>query len=59
MDPQRVINLQRRYQASKQPLWLRGPKSKALVYPFYGLFAVTTAIPLFYTVRAILGIKEK
>lgn len=59
MNPQRIIELQRRYQNSKQPLWLRGKYSKALVYPYYVLFAVSTAIPLYYTGRAIAGIKDE
>lgn len=57
-NPQRIIELQKRYQTSHQPLWLRGPRSKFLVYPFYALFTVSTAVPLFYAGRSILGIKE-
>lgn len=59
MDPQRVIRLQKLYQNSDKVLWLRGPKSKFLVYPFYGLFTVSTGISLYYTGRAIAGIKEE
>lgn len=59
MDPQRVIRLQKLYQNSDKPLWLRGPRSKFLVYPFYGLFAVSTSISLWYTGRAIAGIKDE
>ncbi|KAK6201134.1 uncharacterized protein RJT21DRAFT_126319 [Scheffersomyces amazonensis] len=54
MDPQRIIELQRRYQASNQPLWLRGKQSKLLVYPFYALFTVATVVPLFYAGRALI-----
>ncbi|CUM64231.1 uncharacterized protein PRCAT00001825001 [Priceomyces carsonii] len=59
MDPQRIIDLQRQYQSSNKKLWLRGRHSKFLVFPFYALFTVTTAIPLFYTGRAIAGIKDE
>ncbi|MCH0629830.1 hypothetical protein JNB11_07640 [Kocuria palustris] len=59
MDPQRIIQNQRRYQASNLPLWLRGKQSKAMVYPFYGLFAIATALPLYYTGRAIVGLKDE
>lgn len=58
-NPQRIIELQKRYQNSNQKLWLRGPKSKLVVYPFYALFTVSTAIPLFYAGRGILGIKPE
>lgn len=58
-NPQRIIELQKRYQNSNQKLWLRGSKSKALVFPFYALFTVTTAIPLFYAGRGVLGIKDE
>lgn len=56
-NPQRIIELQKRYQNSNQPLWLRGPRSKLLVYPFYALFTVSTIVPLYYAGRGILGIK--
>ncbi|QWU86574.1 hypothetical protein CA3LBN_000792 [Candidozyma haemuli] len=59
MDPQRIIRLQKLYQNSNQRLWLRGPRSKALVYPFYALFTVSTAVPLYYTGRALFGIKAE
>lgn len=59
MDPQRIIRLQKLYQNSNQKLWLRGPRSKALVYPFYALFTVSTAVPLYYTGRALFGIKAE
>lgn len=58
-NPQRIIELQKRYQTTPKPLYLRGSKSALLVYPFYAIFAVSTAIPLFYAGRAICGIKEK
>ncbi|KAL6679261.1 Cytochrome c oxidase subunit 7 [Candidozyma auris] len=57
MDPQRIIKLQKIYQNSNQKLWLRGPRSKALVYPYYALFTVSTAVPLYYLGRALFGIK--
>lgn len=59
MDPQRIIKLQRQYQSSNQKLWLRGKQSKALVFPFYALFTLSTIGPLFYTGRAIFGIKDE
>ncbi|SGZ48856.1 CIC11C00000002011 [Sungouiella intermedia] len=59
MDPQRIIRLQKLYQHSNKELWLRGPRSKALVYPFYGLFAVSTACSLYWTGRAIAGLKDE
>ncbi|KAI5958355.1 COX7 [Candida theae] len=59
MNPQRIIELQKRYQTTPKPLYLRGARSALLVYPFYALFAVTTAVPLYYTGRAIIGLKEK
>ncbi|KAK6455704.1 cytochrome c oxidase polypeptide VII [Scheffersomyces xylosifermentans] len=59
MDPQRIIELQKHFQNTKKPLWLRGKQSKYVVYPFYALFTVTTIFPLYYTGRAILGIKDE
>ncbi|ODV77042.1 cytochrome c oxidase polypeptide VII [Suhomyces tanzawaensis NRRL Y-17324] len=59
MDPQRIIKLQKQYQNSTKPLWLRGKHAKYVVYPFYALFTVTTALPLYYTGRAIAGIKDE
>lgn len=59
MDPQRIIKLQKLYQNSDKPLWLRGPRSKMLVYPFYAMFTFSTAVSLFYTGRAIAGIKDE
>ncbi|KAL6024033.1 Cytochrome c oxidase subunit 7 [Candidozyma auris] len=59
MDPQRIIKLQKIYQNSNQKLWLRGPRSKALVYPYYALFTVSTAVPLYYLGRALFGIKAE
>ncbi|KAI3405633.2 APL2 [Candida oxycetoniae] len=56
MDPKRIIQLQQRYQTTPLPLWLRGRYGKMMVYPFYGLFAVATALPLFYAGRAILSL---
>lgn len=57
MDPQRIIRLQKLYQNSNERLWLRGPRSKMLVYPFYGFFTFTTCVSLYYTGRAICGLK--
>ena len=59
MNPQRIIELQKHYQNTPKPLWLRGRQSAFLVYPFYALFAVSTAIPLYYSVRAVAGIKDE
>ncbi|ODV69636.1 hypothetical protein HYPBUDRAFT_102278 [Hyphopichia burtonii NRRL Y-1933] len=59
MDPQRIIKLQRQYQNSNQRLWYRGRFSKPLVWGFYAMFTVSTIGPLYYTGRAILGIKDE
>ncbi|EEQ38468.1 hypothetical protein EJF18_30686 [Clavispora lusitaniae] len=59
MDPQRVIRLQKLYQNSNKELWLRGPRSKLLVYPFYALFTVSTCCSLYYTGRAVAGLKDE
>ena len=59
MNPQRIIELQKHYQNTPKPLWLRGRQSAFLVYPFYALFAVSTVIPLYYSVRAVAGIKDE
>ncbi|GMM33168.1 cytochrome c oxidase subunit VII [Saccharomycopsis crataegensis] len=54
----RIIEYQRLYQNSTKPLWTRHPRSAMYLYPFYGLFAVSMVVPLVYTGRAILGIKD-
>ncbi|CAH2353792.1 cytochrome c oxidase subunit 7, mitochondrial [[Candida] railenensis] len=59
IDPQRIIDLQREYQNSSKRLWYRGRNGKALVLPFYALFTLTTVVPLYYTGRAIFGIKDE
>jgi len=59
MDPQRIITLQKHYQNTAKPLWLRGKHSKFIVYPFYALFTVSTILPLYYTGRAICGLKDE
>ncbi|KAJ9090975.1 hypothetical protein QFC19_009321 [Naganishia cerealis] len=55
----RIIELQKLYQSSDKRLWLRGKHSKFVVFPFYALFTVSTVFPLYYTGRAILGIKDE
>lgn len=57
--PQRIIDLQKQYQSSNKKLWLRGKNSRFLVFPFYALFTVSTALPLFYAGRAIMGVKDQ
>ncbi|ODV61922.1 cytochrome c oxidase subunit VII ASCRUDRAFT_75179 [Ascoidea rubescens DSM 1968] len=59
MPKNTVIELQRLYQNSDKSLWMRHPRSKFYIYPFWGLFAFTTGATLYYSGRAILGIKEK
>ncbi|KAF8003904.1 hypothetical protein HF325_001352 [Metschnikowia pulcherrima] len=59
MDPQRIIELQKHYQNTNKELWLKGPRSKMLVYPFYAMFAFSTAASLYYTGRAIAGLKDE
>ncbi|ODQ61008.1 hypothetical protein WICANDRAFT_28229, partial [Wickerhamomyces anomalus NRRL Y-366-8] len=54
----RVIELQKLYQSSPKPLWMKHPRSKFYIYPFWALFTGVTAINLYYTGRAILGIKD-
>lgn len=59
MDPQRIIRNQKLYQASSKPLWMTGPRSKMLVYPYYAIFTFSTCVSLYYTGRAIAGIKDE
>ncbi|GEQ70902.1 hypothetical protein JCM33374_g4582 [Metschnikowia sp. JCM 33374] len=59
MDPQRIIQLQKHYQNTNKELWLKGPRAKLLVYPFYAMFAFSTAASFYYTGRAIAGIKDE
>ncbi|SCU99739.1 LAMI_0G00496g1_1 [Lachancea mirantina] len=54
-----VIQLQKIFQASSKPLWMRHPKSKLYLYPFWGLFAVAMVAPLLYLPNAVRGIKPK
>lgn len=53
----RVKEYQKLYQSKPNtPLWMRSPRSKFLVYPFYALFAFTcVGVPLHSTYRAITG----
>ncbi|CCH59317.1 hypothetical protein TBLA_0B04830 [Henningerozyma blattae CBS 6284] len=55
----RVIELQRIFQQSTKPLWMRHPRSKFIIYPFFGLFTVALVAPLCYLPNAIMGIKAK
>ncbi|CAN6639138.1 cytochrome c oxidase subunit 7, mitochondrial [Trichomonascus vanleenenianus] len=57
----KVAYYQRLYQANEQvPLWLRHPRSKLILYPFYALFGITcVAIPAFGLTRAISGKKAE
>ncbi|CDO55946.1 similar to Saccharomyces cerevisiae YMR256C COX7 Subunit VII of cytochrome c oxidase [Geotrichum candidum] len=61
MATNRVIEYQKFYQNNTQiPLWLRHPRSKFIVYPYYALFTITCiGVPFFYLGHAILGIKAK
>ncbi|RCK57751.1 Cytochrome c oxidase subunit 7 [Candida viswanathii] len=59
MNPKRIIELQQHYQTTPKPLWLRGKQSALVVYPFYALFTVATIIPLYYTGRAVAGLKDE
>lgn len=59
MNPQRIIELQKHYQNTPKPLWLRGRQAAFLVYPFYALFTVATVFPLYYAGRAVAGLKEE
>ncbi|KAG8942851.1 hypothetical protein FRC03_002845 [Tulasnella sp. 419] len=38
--PNRVVERQRAYQASTAPVWLRPPRSKTYIYPYYALWYV-------------------
>ncbi|KAL6452945.1 COX7 Cytochrome c oxidase subunit 7 [Candida maltosa Xu316] len=59
MDDQSIIELQKHYQNTPKPLWLRGKQSAFLVYPFYALFTIATVVPLYYSGRAVCGLKER
>lgn len=54
---QRTLEYQKIYQSRKSvPLWMRSPRSKLLVYPFYALFAFSSVlVPAYYTGVAITG----
>ncbi|ODQ64193.1 hypothetical protein NADFUDRAFT_52525 [Nadsonia fulvescens var. elongata DSM 6958] len=59
-DANRVLEFQRLFQAkAAQPLWMRHPRSKFIVYPFWALFTVSLVQPLYYAGRAVAGIKEE
>lgn len=53
IDPKRLIKLQKHYQSSKEPLWLRGKNSKLILYPFYVMFTISTVYPLYHAGKAI------
>ncbi|CDR45109.1 CYFA0S16e02256g1_1 [Cyberlindnera fabianii] len=53
-----VIELQKLYQSSTKPLWMRHPRSKFYIYPFWGLFWSVNAVTTYYLGRAVLGIKD-
>ncbi|QLG73551.1 hypothetical protein HG535_0F00610 [Zygotorulaspora mrakii] len=55
----KIIQLQRLFQASHKPLWWRHPRSPYYLYPFYGLLTVAVVTPLLYIPNAVLGIKAK
>ncbi|SCW01702.1 LAFE_0E05424g1_1 [Lachancea fermentati] len=55
----RVIELQKMFQASTKPLWWRHPRSAFYMYPFWGLFAVAVIAPLLYIPNTVKGIKPK
>ncbi|CCE64563.1 hypothetical protein TPHA_0I00570 [Tetrapisispora phaffii CBS 4417] len=58
-SPQRIIELQKIFQKSTKPLWMRHPRSAFYLYPFWGLFTVAVVAPCLYIPNAILGIKPK
>lgn len=53
-----VIEMQKLYQSSTKPLWMRHPRSKFYVYPYWALFWASMGVSLYYTGRAVLGIKD-
>uniref|UniRef100_A0A060T488 ARAD1C42768p n=1 Tax=Blastobotrys adeninivorans TaxID=409370 RepID=A0A060T488_BLAAD len=57
----KVTYYQKYYQAKAgTPVWMRHPRSKLIVYPFYALFSVVcVAIPAYYGGRAIMGKKAE
>ncbi|AMD22394.1 HGR055Cp [Eremothecium sinecaudum] len=55
----RIIDMQRLYQSSTKPIWMRHPRSPYYLYPFWGLFAVVLVAPLLYIPNAIAGVKAK
>lgn len=58
-SPSKIIELQKLFQHSAKPLWMRHPKSPYYLYPFWGLFAVALVSPLLYIPNAIMGVKAK
>ncbi|ODV98405.1 hypothetical protein PACTADRAFT_185081 [Pachysolen tannophilus NRRL Y-2460] len=54
---EKIIELQKLYQSSKKPLWMIHPRSKFYVYPYYLTLGLTVGVSLYYTGRALLGIK--
>lgn len=56
-DPQNIIRLQKLYQTSKLPMWMKHPRLKYYIYPYAAAYAVAVTVPLFYCGRAIVGIK--
>ncbi|ODQ81982.1 hypothetical protein BABINDRAFT_32263 [Babjeviella inositovora NRRL Y-12698] len=56
-DPQNIIRLQKLYQNSPKPMWLKHPRSKFYIYPYVAMFAVGVTVPFYYYGRAVLGIK--
>ncbi|GMM50523.1 cytochrome c oxidase subunit VII [Starmerella bacillaris] len=57
----RILKYQKIYQSKPNvPLWMRTPRSKLIVYPFYALFAYScVAMPLYYTGLAMAGKKNE
>lgn len=55
----RTLEYQKIYQSRKSvPLWMRSPRSKVIVYPFYALFAFSSVlVPAYYLGGAIIGKK--
>ncbi|KAL6939216.1 hypothetical protein ACO0RG_003045 [Hanseniaspora osmophila] len=53
----RIIELQKMFQASQKPLWMRHPRSAFYVYPYYAMFFVGVTVPFYYVARSIVGKK--
>lgn len=55
------MKYQKIYQSKPNvPLWMRTPRSKLIVYPFYALFAYTcVGAPAYYAGLAVLGKKAE